>query len=491
MVKESRGALNSMLQMIHGLGILTVLTCSFVSQPQTEMEAVCGSFWVTFFLPHSPKSNLPLFRSTHQHLTAFPSQSHLFLYHPPPYANAKTLRARTSSKLVIFLLHLIASLEQVDHTYIMVKPDGVQRGLVGEIISRFEKKGFKLTGLKLFECLCEHYKDLKQKLFFPKLIDYITSGPVVCMAWEGVGIVASARKLIGATYPLQAEPGTIRGDLAVQTRRNVVHGSDNPENGKREIGWFVGLNQTNLSTKRLLNADQTASSRANHQLPILDVVHEVAVYIHRFHNLNLFEQGWYRIKITLRWEDGDDSHPGVLAGVAQYEAPKVGADNLCGVLMIDDKDNSFSTSSFRIRYARQDVILAIMISFYVSYGRYKGKSSVVILKFELFHTPTPKIREVKKKTLKVIDLFNRKKLSEIEIHSNIDLAKGTATDQLAFLPLDRRSSVLRKGRRRRRRQRGFGEDSGTSDTITDLINEASYDFERGGFFVLWRTAKYQ
>ncbi|GMN56813.1 hypothetical protein TIFTF001_025919 [Ficus carica] len=122
----------------------------------------------------------------------------------------------------------------------MVKPDGVQRGLVGEVISRFEKKGFKLTGLKLFQCprdlAEEHYKDLKAKPFFPKLIKYITSGPVVCMAWEGVGIVASARKLIGATDPLQAEPGTIRGDLAVQTGRNVVHGSDSPENGKREIG---------------------------------------------------------------------------------------------------------------------------------------------------------------------------------------------------------------------------------------------------------------
>lgn len=125
----------------------------------------------------------------------------------------------------------------------MVKPDGVQRGLVGEIISRFERKGFKLTGLKLFQCSKElaeeHYKDLKQKSFFPKLIDYITSGPVVSMAWEGVGVVASARKLIGATDPLQAEPGTIRGDLAVQTGRNVVHGSDSPENGKREIAlWF-------------------------------------------------------------------------------------------------------------------------------------------------------------------------------------------------------------------------------------------------------------
>ncbi|AQK40185.1 Nucleoside diphosphate kinase [Zea mays] len=115
--------------------------------------------------------------------------------------------------------------------------------LVGEIISRFEKKGFLLKGLKLFQCpkdlAQEHYKDLKDKPFFPKLIDYITSGPVVCMAWEGDGVVASARKLIGATNPLQAEPGTIRGDLAVQTGRNVVHGSDSPDNGKREIElWF-------------------------------------------------------------------------------------------------------------------------------------------------------------------------------------------------------------------------------------------------------------
>lgn len=125
----------------------------------------------------------------------------------------------------------------------MIKPDGVQRGLVGEIISRFEKKGFLLKGLKLFQCpkdlAQEHYKDLKERPFFPKLIDYITSGPVVCMAWEGDGVVASARKLIGSTNPLQAEPGTIRGDLAVQTGRNVVHGSDSPDNGKREIAlWF-------------------------------------------------------------------------------------------------------------------------------------------------------------------------------------------------------------------------------------------------------------
>ncbi|KAA8542167.1 hypothetical protein F0562_023319 [Nyssa sinensis] len=181
-----------------------------------------------------------ILRNSHPNhgLSAFQPLSHLFLNSTSfPHAGKK------SPKTHIFLPHLVASMEEIEETYIMVKPDGVQRGLVGEIISRFEKKGFKLTGLKLFQCpkelAEEHYKDLKSKSFFPKLIDYITSGPVVCMAWEGVGVVASARKLIGVTNPLQAEPGTIRGDLAVQTGRNVVHGSDSPENGKREIAlWF-------------------------------------------------------------------------------------------------------------------------------------------------------------------------------------------------------------------------------------------------------------
>ncbi|KAK4395633.1 Nucleoside diphosphate kinase, chloroplastic [Sesamum angolense] len=186
-------------------------------------------------LSHTPTRRLNLRTS---HLAAFRPCSTLFTYSPSrPYASKNLHKAH------IFLPHLVASLEDVEESYIMIKPDGVQRGLVGEIISRFEKKGFKLKGLKLFQCpkelAQEHYKDLQSKPFFPKLIDYITSGPVVCMAWEGVGVVASARKLIGATNPLNAEPGTIRGDLAVQTGRNVVHGSDSPENGKREIAlWF-------------------------------------------------------------------------------------------------------------------------------------------------------------------------------------------------------------------------------------------------------------
>lgn len=100
--------------------------------------------------------------------------------------------------------------------------------------------GFKLVGLKLYQTpesvAKEHYKDLASKPFYPALVEYIVSGPVVAMVWEGDGVVASARKLIGATNPLAAEPGTIRGDLAVEVGRNVVHGSDSPENGERETG---------------------------------------------------------------------------------------------------------------------------------------------------------------------------------------------------------------------------------------------------------------
>ncbi|KAH9621717.1 hypothetical protein KSS87_007584 [Heliosperma pusillum] len=172
----------------------------------------------------------------HRNLAAFHSNSHYFSYSPKcPRLSAKP------TKTHIFLPHLVAS-------------------MVGEIISRFEKKGFKLIGLKMYQCpkqlAEEHYKDLNAKSFYQKLIDYITSGPVVCMAWEGVGAVASSRKLIGATDPLQAEPGTIRGDLAVQTGRNVIHGSDSPDNGKREIGnyFYASLLLVFLCFSNELNA---------------------------------------------------------------------------------------------------------------------------------------------------------------------------------------------------------------------------------------------
>ncbi len=131
-----------------------------------------------------------------------------------------------------------------ERTFIAIKPDGVQRGLVGEILTRFERKGFKLIGLKQLipsrDLAEKHYGVHSSRPFFAGLVNFITSGPVVAMVWEGDGVIASARKLIGATKPLEAEPGTIRGDLAVNIGRNVIHGSDSPQTAAFEIGlWFA------------------------------------------------------------------------------------------------------------------------------------------------------------------------------------------------------------------------------------------------------------
>ncbi len=131
----------------------------------------------------------------------------------------------------------------MERTFIMIKPDGVQRGLVGEVIGRFEAKGFTLVGLKLMsvskELAEEHYDVHKERPFFGGLVEFICSSPVVAMVWEGEGVVASARKLIGATNPLSAEPGTIRGDFGVSVGRNLIHGSDAIETAQREISlWF-------------------------------------------------------------------------------------------------------------------------------------------------------------------------------------------------------------------------------------------------------------
>lgn len=131
----------------------------------------------------------------------------------------------------------------MERTFIAIKPDGVQRRLVGEVIGRFEDKGFTLVGLKLMSVSRElaenHYDVHKDKPFFDGLVKFITSGPLVAMVWEGEGVVAAARKMIGATNPLTAEPGTIRGDYAVSIGRNLIHGSDAVETAQREIGlWF-------------------------------------------------------------------------------------------------------------------------------------------------------------------------------------------------------------------------------------------------------------
>ncbi|XP_061556921.1 nucleoside diphosphate kinase, mitochondrial [Phycodurus eques] len=132
-----------------------------------------------------------------------------------------------------------------ERTLIAVKPDGVQRRLVGQIIRRFEQRGFKLVGLKMLqvseELLSQHYCQLTQKPFYPSLVDYMTTGPVVVMVWEGQNVVQSSRAMVGPTNPAAAPAGTVRGDFSLHVSRNVVHASDSLEGAQREIQlWFQG-----------------------------------------------------------------------------------------------------------------------------------------------------------------------------------------------------------------------------------------------------------
>ena len=136
-------------------------------------------------------------------------------------------------------------MSNTEQTYIMIKPDGVQRGIVGGIIARFEGRGYKLVALKLAQPtrahLELHYADLAKKKFFPSLIEYMLSGPVVCMVWEGLDAVATGRNMLGATSPLASTPGTIRGDYCTDVGRNICHGSDSVEAAQHEIAlWFKG-----------------------------------------------------------------------------------------------------------------------------------------------------------------------------------------------------------------------------------------------------------
>jgi nucleoside-diphosphate kinase len=129
-----------------------------------------------------------------------------------------------------------------EQTLVLVKPDGVQRGLVGEIVGRLERRGLRLVGMKLMriteELAGRHYAEHHDKPFFGGLVAFITSAPVVAMVWEGPGAVAMVRAMVGATNPANAAPGTIRGDLAVDFGMNVIHGSDSPESAQREVSLF-------------------------------------------------------------------------------------------------------------------------------------------------------------------------------------------------------------------------------------------------------------
>ena len=131
---------------------------------------------------------------------------------------------------------------KLERTFIMVKPDGLQRRLVNRVIGRFEDRGMKLVGLKLMKISPElaqrHYAEHQGKPFFTGLIDFITSGPVVAMVWEGLEAISTARLMMGKTNPLEAAPGTLRGDYGLFTGNNIVHGSDSPESAAREIALF-------------------------------------------------------------------------------------------------------------------------------------------------------------------------------------------------------------------------------------------------------------
>ncbi|XP_077172502.1 nucleoside diphosphate kinase 3 [Paroedura picta] len=150
---------------------------------------------------------------------------------------------------MIFLLALFAGILQAvcpgvrERTFLAIKPDGVQRRLVGEIIRRFERKGYKLVAMKLMqaseEMLKEHYAEHRDRPFFNRLVKDMSSGPIVVMVWQGLEVVKTARLMIGETNPADSKPGTIRGDFCIDVGKNVVHGSDSVESARREIAlWF-------------------------------------------------------------------------------------------------------------------------------------------------------------------------------------------------------------------------------------------------------------
>jgi len=135
----------------------------------------------------------------------------------------------------------------MERTLVLVKPDGMQRGLGGEILTRLERRGLRIVGLRLFQMedalARRHYAEHEGKPFFDGLISYITSGPIIAAVLEGTGAVEAVRKTMGATNPGKAEPGTIRGDLGLEMGRNLIHGSDSLESAKREIALFFEESQ--------------------------------------------------------------------------------------------------------------------------------------------------------------------------------------------------------------------------------------------------------
>ena len=145
----------------------------------------------------------------------------------------------------------------MERTFLMIKPDGVQRNLIGQIVERLENKGFKIVGAKLMQVSDDlaktHYGEHSEKPFFGELVDFITSGPVFAMVLEGENIISTARLVVGATNPQEANPGTIRGDFGLTVGKNIIHGSDSPESAEREINLF--FDESELVDYSLINKD--------------------------------------------------------------------------------------------------------------------------------------------------------------------------------------------------------------------------------------------
>lgn len=134
----------------------------------------------------------------------------------------------------------------MEKTFLMVKPDGVQRNLIGEIVHRFERKGFQLVSAKLMNISTDmaetHYEEHRERSFFGELVNFITSGPVFAMVWEGENVIATSRDMMGKTNPQEAAPGTIRGDFGMTVGKNIIHGSDSSESAEREMNLFFQEN---------------------------------------------------------------------------------------------------------------------------------------------------------------------------------------------------------------------------------------------------------
>jgi nucleoside-diphosphate kinase len=135
----------------------------------------------------------------------------------------------------------------MERTFVMIKPDGVQRGIIGQVVQRFEGKGLKMVGAKLMrideELASKHYGEHVGKPFYESLVRFITSGPVLAMVWEGQDAIGIVRTVVGKTNPANAGPGTIRGDFGMDTGRNIIHASDSPTSAEREINLFFQKNE--------------------------------------------------------------------------------------------------------------------------------------------------------------------------------------------------------------------------------------------------------